>query len=198
MPFTARTRVGAVTGHAYHLAWHARSSRGLPVACQLAVCFQWQPLSVLLKASPPVKRVCALDLGAARVGVAISDDLGLMAHPRGVLAARPRPKLLDTLRELVRAEEIVRIVVGFPLDMRGTEGEAARRARQIAQQIADATACDVELFDERLSTVQAQRALAASEVFGQKAKARIDEAAAVEILQAWLDARAARRKRAKR
>ena len=121
-----------------------------------------------------------------------------MAHPRGVIAARPRPKLLEALKELVAAESVGRIVVGFPLDMRGTEGEAARRAREIAQQIADATGCDVELFDERLTTVQAQRALTASEVFGQKAKARIDEASAVEILQAWLDARAARKKRGKR
>lgn len=140
-------------------------------------------------------RICALDLGAARVGVAISDDLGLMAHPRGALAARPRPKLLEALRELVETEGVGRIVVGFPLDMRGTEGEAARRARGLAQEIADATSCNVELFDERLTTVQAKRALDASEVFGQKARARIDEASAVEILQAWLDARAARKKR---
>lgn len=145
----------------------------------------------------PAGRICALDLGAVRVGVALSDDLGMMAHPRGVLAARPRPKFLEALRELVTAEGIARIVVGFPLDMRGTEGEAARRARDIAQQIADATECDVELFDERLTTVQAQRALAASEVRGQKARDRIDEASAVEILQAWLDARATRRKRAR-
>jgi putative Holliday junction resolvase len=120
-----------------------------------------------------------------------------MAHPRGVLAARPRPKLLASLRELAEREGITRFVVGFPLDMRGTEGEAARRARGLAQEIADATGCEVELFDERLTTVQAKRALDASEVFGRRARARIDEASAVEILQAWLDARAARRKRAR-
>jgi putative holliday junction resolvase len=164
-------------------------------------CFQWRAVTqppASPKPASPKRRVCALDLGAARVGVALSDELGLMAHPRGVIPARPRPKLLAALAELVTTENVGRFVVGFPLDMRGTEGEAARRAREIAQQIADATSCDVELFDERLTTVQAQRALAASEVFGQKAKERIDEASAVEILQAWLDARAARRKRAKR
>ncbi|MEA2752144.1 MAG: putative pre6S rRNA nuclease, partial [Myxococcales bacterium] len=96
------------------------------------------------------------------------------------------------------AEGVTRVVVGFPLDMRGTEGEAARRARLLAQEIADATSCDVELFDERLTTVQAKRALDASEVHGAKARARIDEASAVEILQAWLDARAARKKRARK
>ncbi|MBX3213197.1 MAG: Holliday junction resolvase RuvX [Labilithrix sp.] len=141
----------------------------------------------------PRKAVCALDLGAVRVGVAVTDELGMMAHPRGALAAKPRPALLEALRALVEEESIGRIVVGFPLDMRGTEGEAARRARDTAQAIADATSCEVELFDERLTTVQAQRALTDSGVTGKKARARIDEASAVTILQAWLDARAERR-----
>ena len=132
-------------------------------------------------------RVCALDLGAARVGVAVSDELGLMSHPRGALAARPRPKMLEALRGIVEQEGITRIVVGLPLDMRGTEGEAARRAREVAQAVADATGCDVELVDERLTTVEAQRALTASGLRRHKARARIDEAAAVAILQAWLD-----------
>ncbi len=140
------------------------------------------------KKRPPRKGVCALDLGAARVGVAVTDELGMMAHPRGVLAAKPRPAFLAALKELVDEEQIGRIIVGFPLDMRGTEGEAARRARELAQAIADTTGCDVELFDERLTTVQAQRALTASGLKGKKARARIDEAAAVAILQAWLDA----------
>ena len=151
------------------------------------------------KPNAPKGRVCALDLGAARVGVALSDDLGLMAHPRGRHRRAPAPEApRGAARSSSTTEGITRIVVGFPLDMRGTEGEAARRARLLAQEIADATSCDVELFDERLTTVQAQRALTASEVHGEKARARIDEASAVEILQAWLDARAARRKRARK
>ena len=138
------------------------------------------------------KAVCALDLGAVRVGVAVTDELGMMAHPRGALAAKPRPALLAALKALVDEENIGRIIVGFPLDMRGTEGEAARRARDTAQAIADATSCELELFDERLTTVQAQRAFTDSGLKGKKARARIDEAAAVAILQAWLDARAMR------
>ncbi len=132
-------------------------------------------------------RVAALDLGAARVGVAVADDLGFMAHPRGFLAAKPRPALLEKLVELVREEGITRFVVGLPLDMRGTEGEAARRARDLAQAICDATGCEIELWDERLTTVQAQRQLTASGLKREKARARIDEASAVTILQAWLD-----------
>jgi len=135
------------------------------------------------------RAVCALDLGGARVGVAVTDELGVLAHPRGFLPARPRPALLEALRALVEEEKIQRIVVGFPLDLRGGEGEAARRARQLAQVIADATDCDVELFDERLTTVQAARALHDSGVTGRRIREHIDEASAVQILQAWLDRR---------
>jgi putative holliday junction resolvase len=139
-------------------------------------------------------RTCALDLGAVRVGVAVDDELGSMAHPRGTLDGRNRKALLAAVQELAEREGVVRFVVGLPLDMRGTEGLAARGARVIAQQLADATGREVELWDERLTTVQAQRSLAASEVRGKKAKARIDEAAACAILQSWLDARNARRR----
>lgn len=140
-------------------------------------------------------RTCALDLGSVRVGVAMDDDLGLMAHPRGTLDGRDRKALLAAVRRLADEQGVVRFVVGLPLDMRGTEGTAARGARATAQQIADATGRAVELWDERLTTVQAQRALAASEVRGKKARARVDEAAACAILQSWLDARALQRRR---
>lgn len=89
----------------------------------------------------------------------------------------------------------MRFVVGLPLDMRGGEGAAARDARTMARRIADATGRLVELWDERLTTVQAQRALRASEVHGKKARDRVDEAAACAILQSWLDARQLRRKK---
>lgn len=134
-------------------------------------------------------KTCALDLGAVRVGVAISDDMGMLAHPRGTLDGRKRPELLRALAELTREEQISHVLVGLPLDMKGGEGDAARKARLLAQEIADATGATVELVDERLSTVQARRTLASSEVHGKKARDHIDEASAVVILQAWLDAR---------
>jgi putative Holliday junction resolvase len=138
-------------------------------------------------------RTCALDLGRVRVGVAIDDELGLMAHPRGTLDGRDPRALVEQLRALAEEENVARFVVGLPLDMRGGEGQAARQARAMAQRIADGTGRAVELWDERLTTVQAARALAASEVRGKKARARIDEAAACAILQGWLDTRAGRR-----
>lgn len=140
-------------------------------------------------------RTVALDPGKVRVGVAIDDDLGLLAHPRGAMDGRDRKALLTALKELADEERVVRFVVGLPLDMRGGEGIAARGARLLAQQVANATGREVELWDERLTTVQAQRLLQASEVHGKKARARIDEAAACAILQSWLDARRARSRR---
>jgi putative Holliday junction resolvase len=130
-----------------------------------------------------------------RVGVAVDDELGLLAHPRGVIDGRRRSDLLAALRSLADTEDIGRFVVGLPLDMTGGEGDAARHAAEMAQQIADFTGLPVDLLDERLSTVQAARSLAQSEVRGAKAKGRIDEAAACVILQTWLDARRARRNR---
>jgi len=134
-------------------------------------------------------RTCALDPGRARVGVAIDDDLGRMAHPRGALDARDPRALARALKTMAEREDVTRFVVGLPLDMHGGEGDAARQARGLAQIVAEATGRPVELWDERLSTVQAQRALTASGVRGRKARGRIDEAAACAILQSWLDAK---------
>jgi putative Holliday junction resolvase len=135
-------------------------------------------------------RVLGIDLGKARVGVAVDDELGSMAHPRGVLPAKDKTKLLAAIEALARQEGATRIVVGLPVDMRGHEGDPAKQARAMAQAIADATGLEVELWDERMTTLVAARALATSEVRGEKAKQHIDEASAVAILQSWLDARA--------
>ncbi len=150
-------------------------------------------------ATPPPRhggRVCALDPGRARIGVAIDDELGLLAHPRGTLDPRDPTALAFALRTLAEEQNVTRFVVGLPLRLKGGEGASAREARHLAQLVADATGRTVELWDERFSTVQAQRALSASAVRGKKARAHIDEAAACAILQSWLDADAhkARRK----
>lgn len=145
--------------------------------------------------SPHRRRTCGVDPGAVRVGLAIDDELGLLAHPRGALDGRDETALVATLCRFARAENVERFVVGLPLDMSGGEGPSARRARALARRIAAATGCAVELWDERLSTVQARRALTASHVRGPRAKARVDEAAACAILQSWLDARQGREHR---
>ena len=140
-------------------------------------------------------RTCALDYGDARVGVAVDDDLGAFAHPRGALPAHPEPALFAEIVKMARESSVGRFVVGLPLDMKGGEGDAARKARAFAQRLADATGLDVELWDERLTTTEARRALATAGLrertnkkSGRSIRAHVDEASAVALLQSWLDA----------
>lgn len=130
------------------------------------------------------------------MGVAVDDELGALAHPRGALPAKPEPKLFAELVNMARESGVSRFVVGLPLDMKGGEGDAAKKARAFAQRLADATGLDVELWDERLTTTMARRALSAAGLRERTKKrskrsvrAHVDEAAAVALLQSWLDAR---------
>jgi len=137
-------------------------------------------------------RVAGIDLGKARVGVALSDELGMLAHPKDTLDGRKRHELLRQLRELAEMEGISRFVVGWPLGMRGEPGIVADRAARFAQQLADATGREVELLDERLTTVQATRELRGTGANRATSERRVDGVAAALILQAWLDRRAGR------
>lgn len=144
------------------------------------------------KTSPrPGGRTCGVDPGKVRIGVAMDDELGLLAHPRGALDGRDRKAAFAALRRMAEDDGVGRFVVGLPLDMHGGEGAAAREARSFAQGLANATGREVVLWDERLTTVQAQRALTASGRGRRESRRRIDEAAACAILQAWIDSRSA-------
>lgn len=133
-------------------------------------------------------RVAAIDLGKTRVGVAVTDELGLLAHPRPPLSGKNEKKLLAALAALVTDEGVTRFVVGYPLSMSGREGVAAQRAARFCQRLADATGVEVELIDERLTSLQAERQLAEAGRTRTEVKARVDGEAAAIILQQWLDA----------
>ncbi|MBI4703433.1 MAG: Holliday junction resolvase RuvX [Deltaproteobacteria bacterium] len=132
-------------------------------------------------------RVAALDLGKVRVGLAISDELGLFAHPRPALDGRHRPALLAALALLAAEEGVATFLVGLPLDLSGRQGPAARRAARFAADLAAATGLCVRLVDERLTTVQATRELRAAGASRRRIGQRVDGAAAALILQQWLD-----------
>lgn len=136
--------------------------------------------------------VAALDLGKVRVGLAIADDLGMLAHPRPALNAENRKALLERIAELCREEEIERFIVGLPLDAAGDEGPAARKAIAFAEQVTEATGKPVELWDERFTSVEANRRLRAGGHDGRSSRSRVDSAAACIMLQAWLDGRRGR------
>jgi putative pre-16S rRNA nuclease len=134
-------------------------------------------------------RVAAIDLGKVRVGVAISDELGVLAHPRDPLGGGNQKRLLQDLVALAKAEGLGRFLVGLPLNRTGGEGREAARARRFAQTLADATGLEVELVDERFSTVEATRRLAEGGVSARDRRPIVDSASAAVLLQAWLDAR---------
>lgn len=136
--------------------------------------------------SPPL-RVLSIDYGKARAGIAVSDELGLFAHPRPALDAHNRNALIAALIEIIQGEGIQKIIVGLPVEMDGGHGPAARRALAFAQALADKTGMDIELFDERLSTAEAQRKLSAAGTDPRKQKSKIDGAAACVLLQSFLD-----------
>jgi putative Holliday junction resolvase len=137
-----------------------------------------------------------VDVGNVRVGVARSDRDAILATPLVTLPRdAKRGSDLDALEALVREYEAVEVVVGLPRSLSGKEGPAAVAARAYAARLAERVApVPVRLVDERLTTVSAERTLAERGVRGRNRRAVVDQAAAVVILQAALDAeRAARR-----
>ncbi len=134
-------------------------------------------------------RVLSIDYGKARAGIAISDELGLLAHPRPALDAHNRNALIGALVQIIQSEGIQKIIVGLPVEMDGGHGAAARRAVAFAQALADKTGMDIELFDERLSTTEAHKKLLSGGTDNRKQKSKIDGAAAAVLLQSFLDRR---------
>lgn len=135
-------------------------------------------------------RVAGIDFGQARVGVAVSDDLGMLAHPRPHLDGRNRTALLDALHAFARAESIERFVVGLPRNLDGSEGIAARRARQFAALVERTSGVPVVLVDEWLTTEEATRRLREQGVDARRGRSRVDSAAATILLQSYLDSAA--------
>lgn len=135
-------------------------------------------------------KAAGLDFGQSRVGLAVSDELGLLAHPRPHLDGRELAGTLRRLAELARAEKWTHIVVGLPRNLDGTYGMAARKAQRFAELVKKATTLPVILLDERLSTREAQARLTASGVDAKQSRSKVDSAAAAILLQVWLDQRA--------
>lgn len=134
-----------------------------------------------------------VDVGTVRVGVARSDPGAILASPVTTLARDPAgDRDLGELAQLVRDSGAVGVVVGLPRTLRDREGTSAQLARAYATALAKLVApVPVELVDERLTTVSAERKLRTSGVRKAAKRAVIDQAAAVELLQHWLDAHGA-------
>ena len=168
-----------------------RARSGCCSVCRSACELSTPPEVPLLPSTAPqaMTKVAAIDYGRVRVGIAVSDDLGLLAHPRPHFDGRNPKRLLTQLSEFVREERIERLVVGLPRLLDGAEGIAARRVRRFAQALRAQVPCPVELIDERWSTREAQARLHASGLDSRQSRTRVDSAAAAILLQAWLDGR---------
>jgi putative Holliday junction resolvase len=136
-------------------------------------------------------RVIALDLGSRRIGVAISDPTGTIASPHSVIE-RSGDVALDhqAIASLVGELDAERVVVGLPVSMNGAMGPAARAATAEAETLATVLLVPVETYDERLTTVAADRLLLAGRVRGGARRRVVDKIAAAVILQGWLGAKA--------
>jgi len=131
-----------------------------------------------------------IDPGERRVGIALSDPLGIIAQPHAVLD-RSEGDLLGRLRGLVEEHEVTEIVVGLPVSLSGTEGAAAVAARQLATSL-EQFGLPVRLHDERFTTVEAERALLAGDVKRSARRTKRDMVAAAVMLQSYLDSRSTR------
>ena len=138
--------------------------------------------------SEPKGRVLALDLGTVRVGLALSDPLGITAQPFGRIARSLLRRDLSPLREVVEAHGVAAILVGHPRLLSGEAGTRAQEAEAFARKLTAEVSIPVILWDERLTTVQANRALLEGGVKRSRRREVVDAAAATLLLQSWLDA----------
>jgi putative Holliday junction resolvase len=198
----ARPRPGPSTGSqpTYHPTTELDLGRGFPPVStettEIDLSGGWpQHLKVpppQAAASRPTGRVLGVDVGTVRVGVALSDPTGTLASPLETLRRAKNLSDVDRLAALVVEHEVTEVVVGEPVHLSGASGASAADAANYAQELADRIPdVPVNLIDERLSTVTAASHLREGGINSRKQRPVIDQAAAVVILQQFLDSRRA-------
>ncbi len=132
-------------------------------------------------------RTLGIDIGTKRIGLALSDVEGTFAFPSGRIDRLGRAKDLEALDAFISEHEVLRIVVGLPIQLDGREGAGAKAARKFASELATRSGRPVDLLDERLTTVEAERVLHASGRNTRKQREVVDSVAASIILRTYLD-----------
>lgn len=134
----------------------------------------------------------AIDPGSKRVGLALSDETGTIASPYRTVAAEPRASLVERLLATAREAGAERLLVGLPRNLDGSSGPEARAARALAEQLRQDGGLPVDMIDERLSSVAAERHLVAGGMRRSRRREVVDQVAATLLLQSWLESRRAR------
>ncbi len=136
-------------------------------------------------------RILAIDHGTKRMGIAISDELKMIAHPIEFIPAEPFGGFLARLKELLRDKEVELILVGMPRNMNGSYGPAALKVQDFVAALKGAVTVPIETWDERLTSAQANRFLIEGNVRREQRKEKVDKMAAAILLQSYLDSRTA-------
>jgi len=132
--------------------------------------------------------ILGVDFGLKRVGIAFAENSGTVAFAGPALTGTPE-ELLRQVVEEARTRQATVVVVGLPRNMDGTEGDSAARARAFAHTLREAVAGEIVLWDERLTSVQADRAMLGADLSRKQRRKRVDSVAAQLLLQSYLDAR---------
>jgi putative Holliday junction resolvase len=132
-------------------------------------------------------RILALDHGTKRIGIAVSDELKMIATPLEFIPAEPYLDFLARLKEIIREKEVELILVGMPRNMDGSYGPAALKVQEFVAVLKDKIAIPIQLWDERLTSAQAQRFLIQGGVRRADRKEKVDKMAASILLQSYLD-----------
>ncbi len=132
--------------------------------------------------------ILSVDYGDARTGIAVCDRMQMLASPVTVINQSYEPKVIAEIKELCKKQGAEKIVVGLPKNMNGTEGERAQKCKAFAEKLREETGIPTVMWDERLTTVSAHRALNVTNVTGKKRKGIVDAVSAVMILEDYLAA----------
>ena len=132
-------------------------------------------------------RILALDHGTKRMGIAVSDELKLIAQPLEFIPAEPFGGFLERLKQILREKEVELILLGMPRNMDGSYGPAALKVQEFAAVLGGAVAVPIKLWDERLTSAMANRFLIEGNVRRAERKEKVDKMAAAILLQSYLD-----------
>jgi putative Holliday junction resolvase len=172
------------TGLAVNLASN-HGKRGRKARKTDACCLPaWQPRPSL---RPKQMRILAIDHGTKRMGIAVSDELKMIAQPLEFIPAEPFSGFLDRLKQLVAEKEVELILVGMPRNMDGSYGPAALKVQEFVTALKKAVTAPIKLWDERLTSAQANRFLIEADVSRSQRKDKVDKTAAALLLQSYLD-----------
>jgi putative Holliday junction resolvase len=134
-------------------------------------------------------RILALDHGTKRIGVAVSDEMKIIAQPLEYILAEPFADFLTRLKEILRDKEVEMILIGMPRNMDGSYGPAALKVQEFVAALKGAVTVPIQTWDERLTSAQANKFLIQTNVRRDQRKEKVDKTAAAILLQSYLDSR---------